>query len=727
MICPRCSVGEISEATQECLVCGFSRTGGVMVEASDWTQTDDPVLPALERQFQVEGVLRRGAASRFYLARDQVSGRLCSLKVLPLGEEVPGLIERFREDAQRAAKLDHPHIVSLLSFGATDEAVWFAMEYVQGRSLGDLLRTADRMDLKTCLRLVEQIASALEYGHRRGITHGNVKPANVLVDPEGWARLADFGVNAAFGPLPRRQPELSAEENYGHVAPECFGPDGQAGPAADQYALAVLAFGCLARRPPFVGETLEEISRHHLEGPVPVLAETRPDLPAAVSAALARAMSRREADRFPGILDFVTALAGVAPPEPAVAPAAVVLDEAELPATTDESAPAMPAPEPESKAEEIPTAESKAEEKPAQAAAPAVPEPEIEEEEEEPEEAPSEPAEPRDPVTAEAEAKPEPETEAKVEPEREPEPKAEPAREKEPTRPPLLFVERGLRPRRLRDDDRDDEDEDEEADLAAAHAKPAPADDDDEPRDDPREPVLLWPGARDRAAATATESAARTAPGLEDERPPLLLMEEARARKSSGAEQIGQRIWWLSDRWRALSRPVRYGSGAGAAVLLMALVWWRVASGKQDTIHAPRVVGAPPVSAVESTPAQHPAPAHPRTAQPRPTPTQTPTTGNPVATNPTGTPRPPRDTAAAPQPASTTEPAHLFINSTPWGVLSVDDKVIGNVPQADVKVPPGTHTIRITRDGYLPYETIIAIEAGEKLYLTDIVLQEKTQ
>ena len=162
MICPRCSVGEISEATQECLVCGFSRTGGVLVESNDWSAIDDPVLPSLERQFQVEGVLRRGAASRIYLARDQVTGRLCSLKVLPLTDAGRDTVDEFRKDAQRAAALDHPHIVAVHSFGATSDAVWYAMEYVQGRSLGDLLRTADRMDLKTCLRLVEQIASALE-------------------------------------------------------------------------------------------------------------------------------------------------------------------------------------------------------------------------------------------------------------------------------------------------------------------------------------------------------------------------------------------------------------------------------------------------------------------------------------------------------------------------------------------------------------------------------------
>src|SRR5512144_2582540 len=340
MICPRCSVGEISEATQECLVCGFSRSGGVAVEtSSEWNRVEDPLLPALERQFAVEGVLRRGSTSRIYLARDQVTGRLCSLKVLPLGEDVPeGLIERFRKDAQRAATLDHPHLVSLLSYGATDEAVWYAMEYVQGRSLGDLLRTGDRMDLKTCLRLVEQIGSALEYGHRRGISHGNLKPANVLVDPESWARVADLGVSAAFGALPRRAPEQSIEENYGHTAPEQFGPSGRLSPAVDQYALAVLAFYCLARRPPIVGDTLDEITRHHLEGPVPLIAESRPDLPAYVSSALARAMSRAPADRFPGVLDFVTAMAGVE-----VAPATAVPETVDTPAEVQLS---LPEPEP---------------------------------------------------------------------------------------------------------------------------------------------------------------------------------------------------------------------------------------------------------------------------------------------------------------------------------------------------------------------------------------------
>ena len=78
-------------------------------------------------------------------------------------------------------------------------------------------------------------------------------------------------------------------------------------------------------------------------------------------------------------------------------------------------------------------------------------------------------------------------------------------------------------------------------------------------------------------------------------------------------------------------------------------------------------------------------------------------------------------------PSQLAEPAHLFINATPWGQLFLDDRAMGNTPKADLQVRPGTHRIRITRDGYLPFETVIAIESGEVLRLTDIVLQERQQ
>jgi hypothetical protein len=183
----------------------------------------------------------------------------------------------------------------------------------------------------------------------------------------------------------------------------------------------------------------------------------------------------------------------------------------------------------------------------------------------------------------------------------------------------------------------------------------------------------------------------------------------------------------MADRWTALPRSTRIGLSAVAAVLLLGIVWLRVAKGHEEP-HGPnwvkgsatitdsqRVSTTPPPRALPPRHIPGTRPGTPNTRPPRnPPPTATrPDTGS-------STQRPPATTSAL-------EPAHLFINSTPWGVLYVDDKQIGNTPQADVKVAPGSHSIRVTRDGYLSYETVIAIESGEQLKLTDIVLQEKPQ
>jgi serine/threonine protein kinase len=728
MICPRCSVGEISETTQECLVCGFSPTGGVMVDSADYNRLDDPVIVALDRQFQVEGVLRRGAASHIYLARDQVSGRLCSLKVLPLAPyTATSVTERFRQDAQRAANLDHPHLVAVDRFGVTDTALWYAMDYVQGRSLGDLLPTADRMDLKTCLRLLEQVASALDYGHRRGMVHGNLKPSNVLVDPEGWVRVADFGVNGAFGALPRRQPELSYEENYGHVAPEQFGANGEVGPAADQYALAVLAFSCLARRLPFAGDTLEEITLQHLEGPVPFLAETRPELPEYVSTALARAMSRHPDERFASVLDLATALAGVPLPKPSAT------------ATSDAvSAETAPSPQPEAPREPVdaaPATEPAAEARPAAAepeeqpkeqpadAAPAAPETEEIEEEEE-EERQAEPATPGPPQVPASEAVVE-EAEAVTEMNAEPEVPAEAS----PAHPPLLFIERHVA---AGDDDDDDEDE---AERAVA---PVPAHDDDDddtetkrPDRKSREPVLLWRASREHAAPATSAVAGGPKNGGDgespDAAPPLLFRDKSTAPPrrvwQDVVVQAMTRVGELTGRWRALPRNTRIGSGAGAGVLMLvlALVWWRVARGHAED--RPGWVAAPaPAALGDSTPAQ---PGRPRTEtppsrrSPRSATPAVPSAPKPASSGSTG--------GGGSAPANAADPAHLYLNATPWGRVFIDDKLVGNTPMADFQVTPGYHVIRIDRDGYQSFTREIAIESGEALRLTDIVLQEKPQ
>src|SRR2546423_14737326 len=95
------------------------------------------------------------------------------------------------------ATLDHSHIIPVFGYGRTRELLWFSMKRVEGRSLDEILREAGPLDLRACVRLVEQLANALHYAHRRGVTHGNVKPANVIVASEEVALLGDFAVARA--------------------------------------------------------------------------------------------------------------------------------------------------------------------------------------------------------------------------------------------------------------------------------------------------------------------------------------------------------------------------------------------------------------------------------------------------------------------------------------------------------------------------------------------------
>ncbi|HEY6061145.1 MAG TPA: PEGA domain-containing protein, partial [Gemmatimonadales bacterium] len=281
----------------------------------------------------------------------------------------------------------------------------------------------------------------------------------------------------------------------------------------------------------------------------------------------------------------------------------------------------------------------------------------------------------------------------------------------EPPGPPLLLVER---PHFHHEED--DEDEEENA----------------QPKE--KEPVLLWADhgheAAVAAAAAAAATAAEQAPAVESNRPLekawLQLRSQLRSKVRPRLQQLATQSRQLAARWWTLPRNLRYGSTAGVAVLVLALVWWGVAQGGREEKHPPTPINEPRPTGVQ-TPSQSANPTAP--VRPRPTPPRI-ATSTPRGSTPSGTATHP-DSGTRRPPAGqrgTVEPAHLFINSSPWGVLFIDGRQIGNLPQAGVvDVPPGTHTIRIVRDGFLPYESVIAIEAGEALRLTDIVLQERPQ
>ena len=246
----------------------------------------DPVNAAvrddLRGLFELEIVHRRGAASLVCLARDLEYNQPVALKVIPRAAPAGGESEdAFHRAAALVAALDHPHVVPLYSAGATDRFFWCAMEFVEGRSLAEGLRSSGPMEPAACLRLVEQVAGALDAAHRLGVVHAGLTPANVLIDAAGDAHVTDFWIPWVLERLAALPGDGGSARRDQYRAPEQVS-EGRCGPEADQYALAALMQACLVKTPARV--------------------------PPEMTQAIERALNPTPELRFPGVADFAAAL-----------------------------------------------------------------------------------------------------------------------------------------------------------------------------------------------------------------------------------------------------------------------------------------------------------------------------------------------------------------------------------------------------------------------------------
>jgi serine/threonine-protein kinase len=313
MICPRCSVAEISPDTNRCELCGYTLLGSrpVAVQPRVADEVFETVQRELAGRFEMHVLVRRDRGSTLYLARDLEDDQLVGLRLIPRHGPVEGpLIHRFAQTATLAAQLRHPHLLPIRKHGVSTSLLWYSMDAVKSRTLGATLDAAGQLPLARTIEFLEQIASGLEYLHRNAVVHGGVGRETVLVDGEGWVRVADPGTAAAVyraaGPglgwegmldLPFAAPELIERRLMG--------------PAADQYSLAVIAYTCLAGRTPYAGTSVDELRRERA-APAPSLLEVRPDIPPHVDTAVQRAMRDDPTDRFGSVLDFVAVLGGAA-------------------------------------------------------------------------------------------------------------------------------------------------------------------------------------------------------------------------------------------------------------------------------------------------------------------------------------------------------------------------------------------------------------------------------
>jgi len=279
----------------------------------------------LERihHMRVLRLLGRGGQARVYLARDLRLDRDVALKVMsaaagPAADEV----RRFQNEGMAIARLKHPGIVGIYGIEEIEDLLLLSLEYLDGGSLADRLRSGGTLDLAAVSRIACEVGAALQHAHDRGILHRDVKPGNILFHAEsGSAVVSDFGL--------AKQVEATGHSRTGALmgTPAYMSPEQcRAEPAtarSDQYALGIVLWEMLAGRAPFRGSEFEMLSAH-LTTPVPSLTERRADCPPEAEHVIRRMLAKSPDDRWPSVDSAVQALAAVlvAPSAPAATPSA---------------------------------------------------------------------------------------------------------------------------------------------------------------------------------------------------------------------------------------------------------------------------------------------------------------------------------------------------------------------------------------------------------------------
>lgn len=282
----------------------------MMAEAQLHLDPDAAVQRELGHVFAEVSALYHGRLASVYLARDVESKAMVALKtILRIRFLERGIAARFRRHAVAAARLHHPHVVSVRRHGVSPSFLWYSMDYCSGGALS----TVQPMEVSDCIRAVQHIASALDYAHRSGTVHTDLRPSNVLLDDSGWARVSDFGILRALGGVAALETQCPPGA-LDYIAPEQLVKDGVAGPAADQYALGVLAYEYLAGFPLFGATSAEDLIARRRAAPPADITDLRSDVPSRLAVAVRRALSDEPDERFASVAEFAAAVTGRASP-----------------------------------------------------------------------------------------------------------------------------------------------------------------------------------------------------------------------------------------------------------------------------------------------------------------------------------------------------------------------------------------------------------------------------
>lgn len=245
-------------------------------------------------QYDLIDTIGEGGMGRVYRAYDTQQRRTVALKVMsPKAIGNPELARYFQREADMVRPLTSPNIIPIHQAGVIDGTPYLDMRFVDGHTLGSVVRNYGPALLSSALRIVEQTAAALDDAHRSGVVHRDVKPANLLIDKTGHVYLADFGIAVAAA---HRGDGEKISGTFQYMAPERF-TGGEVTGSCDTYALACVLHYALTGQPPYVGETMQQLCDAHTYAPIPSLVGRVPGITPEIDEIIKWALAKHPGDR----------------------------------------------------------------------------------------------------------------------------------------------------------------------------------------------------------------------------------------------------------------------------------------------------------------------------------------------------------------------------------------------------------------------------------------------